>query len=101
MLKTIAPAALAEAVAAATPGLDQSLCQALAARLVQETDERLEENVRQWMSGAPLTDVWIGKYCIGMVMALQSCGFLEALEAMNAYCTDPELGERKIWRAVR
>ena len=101
MLKTITPAVLAEAIAAASPGLDWTLCESYAVRLVQETDGRLEGNVRQWMSGEPLSDIWIGKYCIGMVMAIQSCGFLDALEALNAYCADADLVERKIWRAVR
>lgn len=101
MLKKTEPSALAEAVRKASPGLSAELSEAYAARLAAETDERLEENVRQWMSGEELTDVWIGAYSVGMVMEIQGGGFLAALEALNAYSRDPKTGEPKIWRPVR
>lgn len=101
MLRNIEPGMLAEAVRKASGGLSKELSEAYSARLVSETDERLEENVREWLSGEELTDIWIGEYCVGMVMEIQNCGFLTALESLNAYSRDPEAGEQKIWRPAR
>ena len=102
MLRQIDAGALAQAVRRAVPALGEAQCRAWAQRLVEETDPRLEENVRQWMEGEPLSDVWIGSYCVGMVMKIQGRNdFLSALEAMNRYTADPAAGARVIWRSVR
>ncbi len=94
--------ALTEAILTTAPQMSAELCGGYAERLISETDERLEINVRQWMDGEPLTDVWIGGYCIGMVMQIRgNKDFLGALDAMNAYAKDPAVGELKIWRTMR
>ena len=84
------------------PGLGHDRLKAFADRMVRETDERLEPNVLEWLCDEPLTDIWIGQYCIGLVLKVQGRGdFLTALEALNCYASDPDLGERLIWRAIQ
>lgn len=102
MLANIALSTLTEAVARTMPAMDKQLCEAYAARLIREIDERLEPNILQWLSGRPLTDIWFGSYSIGMVMQIQGGqDFLGALEALNRYIADPVAGERMIWRTIR
>lgn len=99
MLRRTDEKALADAIREAFPAMDAALCADRARRVIAKTDERLEDNVGQWMRGEPLSEIWIGRYCVGMVMAIRgdNC-FLEALEALSLYGSNPSSGERRIWR---
>ena len=102
MLTATKLSALAAAIRRTIPDMEARLCEDYAARLIRETDGRLEENVLQWISGAPLTDIWICGYCVGLVMQIQGRqDFLGALEALNCYIANPISGEKRIWRTLR
>ena len=99
MLPNIDTTQLVSKLEQVMPGLGSDQLRAYAERMVSETDERLEPNVVEWLREEPLSDIWIDQYCIGLVMKVQGRGdFLGALEALNCYVTDPDLGERLIWR---
>ena len=84
------------------PGITDAHAAARAAELIANTDSRLETNVAQWVNGQPISDLWIGKYCINAILAIRGeKDFLSALEAMNLYLQNPKLGELRIWRARR
>ena len=101
MLSNIDIDQLTACVGRAMPGLAPKRVAAYAERLVAETDERLEPNVAEWIAGEPLSDIWLGQYCMGLVMRIQGRGFLTALEALNCYAADPAKGESLIWRVSR
>ena len=93
---------LAAAIRAARPELSGAAAEKLAERLRQETDERLEDNVRQWLERKPVTPVVIGDYSVKLIMQIRGNeDFVGALLAMNDYLADPVLGARKIWRQRR
>lgn len=99
MLKNTQPKELAEAILAAKPELSAANAERLARRLTEETDARLEENVREWLEFLPVTPIVIGDYSLPLIMQIRGNGdFIGALLAMNDYLADPVLGARKIWR---
>lgn len=99
MLKNTKPRELAEAILGAMPELNAETAERLAVRLAEETDPRLEENVRQWLEGRPVAPVVIGDYSVPLIMQIRGNeDFVGALLAMNDYLADPDLGARKIWR---
>lgn len=101
MLK-IQHAQLIQALQRELPGMSEEAAAARADALIAQTDVRLEENIRQWMAGQPISDLWVGKYCINAILAIQeSRDFLSALDAMNLYLQDSKAGELRIWRARR
>lgn len=84
------------------PQLEQVQHEYLASRTIEETDARLEQNVQEWIRGEELSDIWIGAFCIGMVMSIRGGrDFLWALEDLSAYARDPVAGETRIWRVKR
>lgn len=102
MLAHIDEDKLKKRVAEALRGLSPEAIEKYAKRMIDETDERLETNVDEWIDGKPLSDIYIGKYCIDTVMQIQGQkGFLTALEALNCYAANPALGECKIWRTIQ
>ena len=102
MLKQIERARLAQALHARIPGMDDKWYLRYCDTLLRETDERLEPNLEEWIAGAPLSDIWIGEYCVGMVLAIRgSEDVLAALEALSIYARDPQRGEKLIWRRTR
>lgn len=93
---------MAAALGRAIPGLGKEQAISRARDLIANTDCRLEQNVREWMEGMPISDVWVNKYCINAIMDIRKDrDFLSALEAMNLYLQDPKLGELRIWRIRR
>lgn len=92
----------ADALQREIPGMPRQTALTRAAALIEQTDPRLEENVRQWVEGTRISDLWVGKYSINAIMELRrSPDFLDALDAMNLYLRDPKAGESRIWRARR
>lgn len=74
----------------------------IAIEVLNNTDPRLEQNLREWISGEPISDIWIGKYCINAIMAIrEDDDFLDALIAMSLYLENEADGIRKIWRAKK
>ncbi len=102
MLQRTQTKELSEAILAENPALSGENAERLAAKLREETDERLEENVREWLEHRPISEIVIGDYSIQLIRQIrQSEDFLDALMAMNDYLADPELGARRIWRQRR
>lgn len=84
------------------PGLDEKYAAHYAEGLLKNLDARLIPNLREWMDGRTVTDIWIGKYCVNAIMSIRGdSDFLSALEAMNAYLRDEEAGIALIWRGKR
>ena len=102
MLKQMDRSRLEQALRTRIPGMDEAWYRSRCDALLRDTDERLEPNLEEWIAGAPFSDVWIGDYCVGMVLAIRgSTDGLAALEALSVYARDPERGERLIWRTTR
>ena len=90
---------LSACIAQRCGGLTQEAAADYAARLLAQLDPRLEGNLREWMENRPVSDVWIGQYCVNAILSIRGDGdFLSALEAMNAYLRDADAGKRLIWR---
>lgn len=84
------------------PALDEKYAVHYAEALLKDLDARLIPNLREWMDGRTVTDIWIGKYCVNAIMSIRGDNdFLSALEAMNTYLQDEEAGIALIWRAKR
>ncbi len=93
---------LTAAILKDNPEVSVETADRLARKLHAETDERLEENVRQWLENRPLTAIVLGDYSVPLIMQIRgNRDFFGALGAMNAYLADPEAGARKIWRQRR
>jgi len=93
---------IAGAIMRSLPGMTQPQALTRAQELLAQTDARLEANVRQWAQGEPVTDDWVGDYCINAIMAIRgNRDFLDALDAMNLYLSDPAAGKLRIWRTRR
>lgn len=85
-----------------TPELDRTRAEEFVKAVFDNLDERLIPNVQEWIEGRELSDIWIGKYCIGAIMSIHGdSDFLSALEAMNVYLHDEEKGTFLIWRGRR
>lgn len=88
-----------EAVKRDNPSIKEGAATLLSDRIKNSTDSRLEKNVREWIEGREITDIWVGKYCINAIMSIRGDkDFIDALEAMNLYLTDEKEGIRRIWR---
>lgn len=82
--------------------LSDSDAEKQALNIIETTDRRLEENLLQWMNSEPISDLWIGKYCINAIMSIRKdSDFISALEAMNLYLSDETAGVQKIWRTKK
>lgn len=93
---------LSIALQAAIPGLGNESATSRARTLISTIDGRLEKNLLEWIRGELVSDIWIEKYCINAILAIRKDqDFLSALEAMNLYLKDPQLGELLIWRVRR
>lgn len=69
-----------------------------AERLLNGIPEPLRQNLYEWLDNKPLTDIWIGEYCVKQVMEIRHDKHpLEALEALTIYSNDKKSGTREIW----
>lgn len=83
-------------------GIDNKFAEEYARKLVENTDERLMQNLSEWIVGNSISDIWIGKYCVNAIMSIRGDkDFLSALDAMNAYLVDEATGISMIWRGRR
>lgn len=69
-----------------------------AEKLLGNITKPLSQNLYEWLDNKPLTDIWIGEYCIKQVMEIRHDKHpLEALEALTIYSNDKKAGMREIW----
>ena len=88
---------LKQAIKKNYPYMDEKLCEFHAQKIIDETDERLHNNINQWIHGEPLDADMIGDYCIDKILQIRGeQDFLSALEAMNMYLQDHLAGEHMI-----
>lgn len=82
----------------AKPYLPDEKAWQLTDRLLR-ADGRLAENLREWVEGKELSDIWIrDKYCIGAVLKIRrSNDFISAFLALDEYAKD-EANEAGIWQ---
>ena len=93
---------LAEALKKRNSTLDNERAIAQAKELTENLDPRLMPNLKEWVEGKEISDLWIGKYCVNAVMDIRgSKDFISALNAMNLYLKDENAGVRVIWRGRR
>lgn len=71
--------------------------------VMKNCPEVLMKNIREWVNDIPLTDIYVSKYSISMILALwNSTDFLKALEVMKNLSEGyTEKAELKIWEMRR
>lgn len=73
---------------------------------------QLLANVDEWLDGQPLTDVFVGKYCVRTVLVIRGCpdkpaalakrrDILNAIYALAVYAKDKRAGEALIFQIRR
>lgn len=84
-------------------GLSQEEAHKKAAQMLKECPALLTQNVEEWSEGQMLTDIYIGRYSLPMILAIwNSSDFLRALEVMNELASgNAETAELKIWAMRR
>lgn len=83
----------------AYPWTTDEAAKARAERLVKHISDNLAVNVVEWLEGKEISDVWVGDYCVKMVMEIRGDHqFLEAIEALVLYDEDEKEGLREIWK---
>lgn len=93
---------LIQKIKESSSGIDERVAEEYAKKVIENTDERLTQNLSEWISGKSISDIWIGKYCINAIMSIRGDrDFLSALEAMNTYLVDETTGISMIWRGRR
>ena len=93
---------LVEAIMGHNPLADEHYANYMAERIIKEGDDRLEQNLAEWMQEKPISDLWIGKYCINAIMSLRGDeDFLDAFLTMSLYLRDEEAGVMRIWRTKK
>lgn len=91
---------LVEAIKKHIPLADDHYAEYMADRVINEGDDRLAQNLNEWIQGGPISDLWIGEYCINAIMSIRGDeDFLDALLTMSLYLRDEDAGVIKIWRA--
>lgn len=84
-------------------GLTLGAAQDKAMRILEGCPVELVQNVEEWAKGQKLTDIYIGKYSLPMILAIwNSQDFLNALEVMaELEKGNTEIAELKIWNMRR
>ena len=93
---------LVEAIKKHNELVDDYYAEMMANKIIAEGDDRLLRNLNEWINDEPISDLWIGKYCVNAIMAIRGDkDFLDAFLSMNLYLKDEKEGVRKIWRAKK
>lgn len=88
-----------KAIMRESPSIGEEVAAVLSDKIRETTDYRLEENVREWIEGKEISDLWVGKYCINAIMSIRGDkDFIDALETMSIYLNDEKKGINRIWR---
>lgn len=76
---------------------------AVAEKIINDCSPILIENVWEWAEDRPFTDIYIGKYCLSMILKIwNSEDFLRALEVMQELLEgNIKKAELKIWEMRR
>lgn len=84
-------------------GLGESNAQSKAAEILDRCPVQLRPNVYEWTEGRPLSDIFIEKYSIPMILSIwRSNDFLGALDVITElFQGDADKAERQIWRMRR
>lgn len=84
-------------------GLGENNAQSKAVEILDRCPVQLRPNVYEWIEGRPLSDIFIEKYSIPMIMSIwRSDDFLRALEVVTElFQGDLDKAERKIWEMRR
>ena len=84
-------------------GFTQKAAQDKAMQIAGKCPVILAQNVEEWSKGQKLTDIYIGKYTLPMILAIwNSIDFLKSLEGMYELEKDNlETAELKIWNMRR
>ena len=83
--------------------LDEDNAVDKAKEVLQNCPQQLMENVFEWVSGSELSDVFIGRYSLPMILSIwNSSDFLRALAVMEELKNgETDTAERKIWQMRR
>ena len=84
-------------------GLTQKTAQDKAEQIVKNCPVVLAKNLEEWSKGQKLTNIYIGKYTLPMILAIwNSKDFLNALEVMDELEKgNVETAELRIWNMRR
>ena len=74
----------------------------LALRIHSQLNEvvpELKPNIVEWVSGEPISDIRIGKYCVNAVMKIRADNdFISAILSLDRYAKNPtKENEARIW----
>ena len=74
-----------------------------AVKILERCPEKLRQNVQEWSENRTLTDIYIGKYSLPMILAIwDSKDFLSAWEVMTELAEgEIETAEMRIWNMRR
>lgn len=83
--------------------LTEEAAQNKAVRILENCPEKLWQNVQEWSENQTLTDIYIGKYSLPMILAIWgSRDFLSAWEVMTELAEgEIETAEMRIWNMRR
>lgn len=83
--------------------LSHEIARNKALQILERCPEQLLPNVEQWAVGEKLTDIYVGKYSIPMIMAIwEHQDFISALDTITEYFVgDRDAAERRIWQMRR
>ncbi|MGN8963480.1 hypothetical protein [Bariatricus sp. HCP28S3_D3] len=84
-------------------GLTQEAAQDKTMQTLEGCPVELAQNVEEWAKGQKLTDIYIGKYSLPMILAIwNNRDFLKALEVMTELAKgNTEIAELRIWNMRR
>ena len=84
-------------------GLDADTARSKAQQITKGCPQALWPNLCEWSEERPLSDIYVGKYTLPMILAIwNSKDFLRALEVMKELCEGKtETAELKIWEMRR
>lgn len=84
-------------------GFTQEAAQDKAIQALERCPMVLAQNVEEWSKGQKLTDIYIGKYTLPMILAIwNSKDFMSALEVMAELAKGSvEIAELRIWNMRR
>lgn len=84
-------------------GFTREVAQDKAIQVLKDCPAVLAQNIEEWSKGQNLTDIYIGKYSLPMILAIwNSKDFLSALEVMAELAKgNIEIAELRIWNMRR
>lgn len=98
MLKTVTVDALAKLILREHPQWDAGAVRARAERDVQTLDARFDQPLAEYAAGARRREEESGEFSLLQIQAMRGCGYLDAVELLDAYIRDPARGKALILR---